>query len=305
MTLAKTGAVGRSKKTKAGNLQQRPERFDAALLILLGLLVLIIIIPFYNAIVISLVSSMEYTQRKFILWPHAVSLDNYLSILRYSTLLNGYRNTLTLVFLAVPLELFLTVTMGYCFSRSFIGKKTLFRLVIFTMFFGGGMVPTYLQIRTMGLLNNLWATILISGVSTYYLIIIKGSFESIPASLEEAAKIDGANDMRILFSVMLPLQLPMLATFTLFFTVSRWNEWYWPMLTMTKADGQVLSVFLRTIVKTAEEVANESAESDMFDNFSVGIKMASTVIIMLPIMVVYPFLQKYFVKGVMVGSIKM
>ena len=293
------------KKKHYGSLQNKPEKFDIVLLVLLIILAIIIIVPFYNALVLSLVSSVEYTQRKIILWPKEIVLDNYTAILRHSNLLSGYKNTLLLVAIGVPVELLLTVMLGYCFSRQFIFKKPLFLFVMFSMFFSGGLVPTYLLIRSMKLLNSLWATILISGISTYYMIIIKGSFEAIPESLTEAAKIDGANDMRILFSVMLPLQMPMLATFALFFIVNRWNEWYWPMITLTKANKQVLSVFLRTIVNQAQQISETSAEMEEVETYSLGVKMASTAVIMLPIMVVYPFLQKYFVKGVMVGSIKM
>ena len=154
------------------------------------------------------------------------------------------------------------------------------------------------------MLNTYWPTILIGGVSTYYMIIIKGSFENIPEALKEAAVIDGATDMTVLFKIYLPLQLPMLATFTLFFTVGLWNSWYWPMITMSEPKLQVLPVILRQICNTAQNTS-EYGDVNVAESFGTGIKMAATILTMLPIMCFYPFLQKYFVKGVMVGSIKM
>jgi len=289
---------------KKAKERQRIEAMDIGLFVLLGIWVLIIIVPFYQAIMSSLVSSMEFTRRGFIWWPQKLVLDNYTVIFDYTNLFAGYKNTLIVVGLGVPLQLLLTVTTGYVFSQQFPGKKILFKIVLFTMFFGGGTIPTYVLLRQLGLLNTYWATILLSAVSTYYMIIIKGSFESMPVALKEAAVIDGATDMTVLWKIYLPLQMPMLATFTLFFTVNLWNSWYWPMLTLTDAGKQVLPVTLRAICNTAGTMS-EYGDANLTESFGTGVKMAATVMTMLPIMCFYPFLQKYFVKGVMVGSIKM
>ena len=289
---------------KQAKERQRIEPIDIVLLFVLGLWVIIIIIPFYQALMSSLVSSVELTRKAFIWWPDRIVLDNYTVIFDYTNLFGGYKNTLIVVAFGVPLQLLLTVTTGYVFSQPFPGKKILFKIVLFTMFFGGGTIPTYVMLRQLGILNTYLPTILMGAVSTYYMIIIKGSFESMPVALKEAAVIDGATDMVVLWKVYLPLQLPMLATFTLFFTVNLWNSWYWPMLTLTDAGKQVLPVILRAICNTAGTVS-EYGDASLTESFSTGVKMAATVMTMLPIMCFYPFLQKYFVKGVMVGSIKM
>ena len=284
--------------------RQKIERLDVVLLILLTIWVFLIIFPFYEALMSSLVSSLEFTKNPVILWPGRIVYDNYKTIFDYTNLFNGYKNTLIVVLMGVPIHLFLTVSAGYAFSQQFPGKKILFKLALFTMFFSGGLIPTYIMMRSMGILNTYLPTILIGAVSTYYMIIIKGSFESMPETLKEAAVIDGATDMTVLFKIYLPLQLPMLATFTLFFTVELWNSWYWPMITMSEPRLQVLPVILRQICNTAQNVS-EYSDAEMTESFGTGIKMAATVMTMLPIMCFYPFLQKYFVKGVMVGSIKM
>ena len=291
-------------KNKQKDIQQKTERMDYALLFVLSLFTVLILLPFYNALIASVTSSVEFTRKKLILWPEKPVLDNYMTIIRYSSLLNGYKNTLIVVLIGVPIHLFLTVATGYAFSQDFLGKGLLFRLALFTMFFGGGTVPTYVLMRTLGMLNTYWPTILVGAVYTYYMIIIKGSFESMPSALKAAAVIDGANDMTVLFRIYLPLQMPMLATFTLFFTVGLWNSWYWPMLTMTNVGRQVLPVILRQVSNQAQALS-EYGDSEITQSFGTGVKMAATVLTMLPIMCLYPFLQKYFVKGVMVGSIKM
>ena len=292
-----------SKKSSI-HTRQRIERLDIILHIILSIWVLLILFPFYEALMSSLVNSIEFTKHPIIIWPQHFVLDNYRTIFDYTNLLNGYKNTLIVVLIGVPIHLFLTVSTGYVFSQDFPGRKILFKLALFTMFFSGGMIPTYILMRSMKMLNTYWPTILIGGVSTYYMIIIKGSFENMPEALKEAAVIDGATDMTVLFKIYLPLQLPMLATFTLFFTVGLWNSWYWPMITMSEPKLQVLPVILRQLCNTAQNTS-EYGDVNVAESFGTGIKMAATILTMLPIMCFYPFLQKYFVKGVMVGSIKM
>ena len=198
-----------------------------------------------------------------------------------------------------------SVMMAYAFSRKFPGKKLIFLLMMFTMFFSGGMIPTYLQMKALKLIDSRWGIILFVGVSTYNIVILKSGFEQTPIDLEDAAKIDGANDLIIFFRVMLPLQGPLLATFTLFTAVAYWNEWFWSMLLINSASKMTLQTVLRSIVAEASAAADVSTGEADLDVFSQGVKMAAVMMAMVPIMCFYPFLQKYFVKGVMVGSVKM
>ena len=177
--------------------------------------------------------------------------------------------------------------------------------MMFTMFFSGGMIPTYLQFKSLGLINSVWAIILYSGISAYHIIILKNGFEQTPPELEEAAKIDGANDLVIFARVELPLQGALLATFTLFTAVGYWNEWFWSTLLINSGSKMTLQVVLKAIVAESAALEDVSTGEAGMDAFAQGIKMAAVMLTMIPIMCLYPFLQKYFIKGVLVGSVKM
>ena len=178
-------------------------------------------------------------------------------------------------------------------------------LMMFTMFFSGGMIPTYLQFKSLGMIDSLWGIVFYAGVSAYNIIILKSGFEQTPVELEDAARIDGANDLIIFLRVMLPLQSALLATFTLFTAVGYWNEWFWSMLLINSGNKLTLQPVLRAVIAESSAFEDMSAGEAGSDVFTQGIKMAAVMITMLPIMCFYPFLQKYFVKGVLVGSIKM
>lgn len=292
-------------KIVKANKMKKYELFDYINITLLLLWGMIVLYPFYNSVIVSLVSQTEYVKTPFMLYPKHIVLDSYLYMLKNNGLLNGYKSTLTIVLIGVPLNMFLTVTTAFVLSRSkFPGKKLIFFFIIFTMFFQGGLIPLYVVVKRLGMSNTLWSVILLYGINTFYLIITKNYFHTIPDSLEESAKIDGANDMTILLKIMLPLCKPILATFILFYAVDRWNEWFYSMLFIKKSNLIPLQVMVRNMVfVTLYEIKDNSFDSiDVF--FGEGIKMAAIVLTMAPIMMVYPFLQKYFVKGMLVGAIK-
>ncbi len=284
----------------------KTEPFDVVIFVLLTLFALIIFYPFYNAVLTSFVTSKQYIMNPAMLYPKTITFDNYKIILQNPLIGSGYKNTLILTVAGVAYSLTLTASMAYAFSRkAFPGKRIFFMLVLFTMFFSGGLVPIYMLMKNLGLMNSLAGLILMAGISPFYMILVKSSFEQVPDSIEEAAKIDGANDITIFLRIMLPLQLPILATITLFIAVDRWNEWFFAMLFLREGTKWPLQVLLRAIVMEAasdRDVAFSSVSQNVFSN---GIKMAAVMVTMLPVMLVYPFLQKYFVKGVMVGAIKM
>jgi putative aldouronate transport system permease protein len=261
--------------------------------------------PFYNAVLSSFVTSRQYSLKPAMIFPPEIIFDNYDKILNDSNLLSGYRNTILLVLFGVPYSMFLTVSMAYAFSRKRLrGKRGLFLIALFTMFFSGGVVPIYLNVKNLGLLGTIVPIILMYGINTYYMIIVKSCFEQLPDSIEDAAKIDGANDLTIFFRIMLPLMTPIIATFSLFIMVDRWNEWYFSMLFIKDGLKQPLQLVLRGII--AESTAQNTLTVSMSPNiYADGIKMASVVVTMLPVMLVYPFVQKYFVRGIMMGAIKM
>ena len=279
---------------------------DVLITSILTILVLLIFFPFYNAIVISFETSRAYALFPVSLYPMEFSLKNYAYLLDNGQILVGYKNSIFITTIGTAYGMIVSVMTAYAFSRpSFPGKKLLFAMMMFTMLFSGGMVPTYLQLKALGLVNSRFSVILLIGVSTYNIIIIKSGFEQTPPSLSEAAKIDGANELTIFLRIMLPLQSALLATFTLFTAVMYWNEWFWSMLMINSADKMTLQTVLRSIVAEAAADADIASGEAGLDAFSQGIKMAAVTMTLAPIMCLYPFLQKYFVKGVMVGSVKM
>ena len=277
-------------------------RVNAAVL---GLAAVTILYPFYNAILISLVSQKEYMTTPFMLFPKNITFDAYTYIFSSSRIGHGYMNTLLLLLVGVPYNMLTTALTAYALSRErFPGKRIITALVVFTMYFSGGLIPFYLLVRDLGMMNHLASVILVSGANTFYLLLMRTYFAEIPAALEESAKIDGANDLVILVRIMLPLALPIVATVTLFFSVDRWNEWFNAMLFLREGQKWPLQLVLRSIVmSTIDDIGsrNVSIRKTVFED---GVKMAAVFITMAPIMFTYPFLQKYFMKGVLAGSIK-
>lgn len=282
--------------------------FEIFCIICLTLLTLAIILPFWNVIVISFSTNAAYVESPFSLWPKKFTLDNYRIIfMNNNGLLNAYKNTIFLTIVGTVAAMAVMVSAAYVFSREFPGKRLLFLASIFTMYFSGGLIPMYLLIKDMGLLNTHTAIILMSLASVYNIIIMKNGFESVPMELQEAAMIDGANDLKIFVRVMLPLQKPLIATFSLFTAVGLWNNWYWPMLIINDADKTLLQVFLKNVIDSASTLREGVGASEDLSTmiFSMGIQMSTVLCVIVPIMLVYPFLQKYFVKGMLVGSVKM
>ena len=279
---------------------------DAIVTVVLTLLAFIIFLPFYNSIVISLETNRAFALHPVSLYPMEFTLSNYTYLIEKGQIGIGYVNTIFVTVVGTALSMAAMVMMAYAFSRrSFPGKRLLFMLMMFTMFFSGGMIPTYLQFKNLGMIDSLWGIVFYAGVSAYNIIILKSGFEQTPVELEDAARIDGANDLIIFLRVMLPLQSALLATFTLFTAVGYWNEWFWSMLLINSGDKLTLQPVLRAVIAESSAFEDMSAGEAGSDVFTQGIKMAAVMMTMLPIMCFYPFLQKYFVKGVLVGSIKM
>ena len=281
-------------------------RADVSLIVIRVVLCLwgiIILYPFYNAVLLSITPRAVYIRNPFMLFPKGFTLSTFRNIFENHEVHVGFVTTFKLLLFGLPLNMLLTTTMGYALAQdSFPGKRFFLVFVIVTMFFSGGIIPLYLVNRALGLMNTLASVILSTAMNTFYMILCKNYFESIPVSLSESAAIDGANDLVIFGRIYLPLAKPILATIFLFYAVDRWNEWYLAMLFLHRLNAIPLQLALRNIVSSA---ANKIGDIDTGRKiFPDGIKMAAVVVTMLPIMVLYPFLQKYFMKGIMLGAIK-
>ncbi|GIO58008.1 carbohydrate ABC transporter permease [Paenibacillus cellulositrophicus] len=280
---------------------------DYIMFIVLIVLALIILIPFLNVIAISLASQKEYADNPMMLWPKHPTLDAYRALFEDGRLLTGFWNTIKILVVGLPLSLFLTSTMAYGLSRNkFPGKKFIFFLVLFTMIFNGGIVPLYLVMKSLHLTGSLWSVILVGSFSAFNMILMMNYFQGLPESLMESARLDGAGEWRILFSVVLPLAAPIMATITLFYGVAFWNGWYDAMIFLRKAEMLPLQNVLRTIIVESSTNVSNAASVDALNKsgFSTGMKMASVFVSMVPIMCFFPMLQKHFAKGVLTGAIK-
>ncbi len=289
----------KKKKINVGNLVL------GTILILWGLL---IFYPFYNSILVSFMSHSEYMRKPFAFFVSNPNVEAYKEIFSDSKFFYGYKSTLTILLFKLPLSLIITTAMGYALSRKrFLFSKTINNLTVFTMYFGGGIIPLYLLVKDYGLMGTYSSIIIVGMFSVYNMILIKNFFYTIPDSLEESAKIDGANDIRIFTQIYLPLAKPIVATVALFIAVDIWNEWYTPMLFISDTKKWPLQLVLKEMISTASEAVNkEIVDEEMLGKvtFALNIQMASVVVTMLPIMLVYPFLQKYFMSGLTLGAVK-
>lgn len=285
---------------------RRVTPFDVIIVCAMAALMIIVLYPFYNSVMISFVSQKEYLMSDFLLIPQNVTLDAYNFVFTSNSLWSGFKVSTLVVIIGTAYCMLLTTALAYGLTKPFPGHKVILGLIIFTMYFSGGLIPTYLVISKMGMLDSLAALIIPAGVNTFYMIVIRNFFMALPAELEEAAKIDGANEFVIFFKIVLPLSLPVLATFGLFFAVDHWNSWFSGMMYIKSADKRPLQLVLKSILTTIDAVKNPGATQSGLKAkvFSDGVKMASAIITMLPVMIIYPFLQKYFMKGILLGAIK-
>lgn len=290
------------------NYAERLTAMDVVLVIVLGLLALLAIFPFYQVVLLSFSDSVSYASHPLYLLPYALDVTGYKAIFRDMAFWRSVGVSVFVTVVGTGINMFLSVMGGYVLSkRRLVGRRLFMNLIVFTMLFGGGLIPTYLVGRGLGLVNSIWAMILPNAISTYNMIIMKNYFMSIPESLMEAARIDGANEFKILVKIVLPISVPFLATFILFYAVARWNEWYNANLYINQSSLFPLQIYLRNVLinmsSNLSDIAKQFAARDMKVN-STAMQMAAIVVTSVPILCVYPFVQKHFVKGVLIGSVK-
>lgn len=286
--------------TKAGRVF---DAFNGIFLVLFGILM---IIPFIYVIAASFATELELSTRNFFLWPHTFSLTSYKYIFSTGTFLHSLLVTIIVTVVGTIVQLLFSFTFAYPLSRKHLrGRNVILNLVVFAMIFSGGMIPTFLVVKSLGLLDSYWSLILPLAINPFNLMIIKNFFQEIPLELEESAKMDGCTDAGILFKIFLPLSKPMAATMALFYAVATWNDFMSPLLYINDSSKWPIQLLLRQLT-----MASSSASGTLgsVDPSTVppeqGIKFAVIVLATIPILLVYPFLQKYFTKGVMVGSVK-
>lgn len=273
---------------------------------IVGIIGIITLLPFLYVVAGSFATEKELTEKAFFLIPTEFSLNAYQYIIKTGEVFKGLRNSIFLTLVGTTVQMFFTTTFAYPLSKThFKGRNTILNLVIVTMLFSGGMIPTFLWIKQLGLYNSYWALILMGAISPFNMIIVKKFFEELPVELDEAARMDGATDLGIFLKIALPLSKPVIASISLFYAVGHWNDYFNAMIYLNDPAKETVQIVLRRIVLLTGKI-----ESDMMDFSAFGappdkaVKMAATVVATVPIIMVYPFVQKYFAQGVMVGAVK-
>lgn len=281
--------------------------FEIFNIIIMLLLIILCLYPILHVVFASVSKpSLLMHHEGLLLKPVGFSMAAYKSLFKTDRVVNGYINTFIIMGFGLALNLILTIIGAYFFaSKNILFKKPLMFLVTFTMFFSGGLIPFFLTVKMLGLYNSLWAVIFPSAISTFNMIILRTAFEQLPASIEEAARIDGANDFQVLFKISVPLSTASIAVIVLYYAVSHWNSWFHAMIFLQDKQLYPLQLVLREFLleEATDSMIGGNYMGD-FEGVSETIKYAIICFATLPILCVYPFLQKYFVKGVMVGAVK-
>ncbi|MBR3904114.1 MAG: carbohydrate ABC transporter permease [Clostridia bacterium] len=266
------------------------------------------LLPFINVIAVSFSSKSAILRGDVGFWPVEFTSMAYEAIFSDKSMMHSLWYTVLITVLYTALAMVLTILMAYPLTKKRLKGRKLFNLLaLFTMYFSGGTIPIYLNIKELGMLNTMWSLIIPGALSTYNMIIMKSFFASLPDSLEEAATIDGANDFQILTQIYLPLSLASIATLTLFYAVGKWNSFQDALYYITDRNLQPLQLKLYNLIKGAQSVdvtMMEGGASTVATNISESIESATIIFATLPILVVYPFVQRYFVSGVTIGAIK-
>lgn len=279
--------------------------YQAFLWVILLAIALTMILPFLYVVIISFTDASVYEAGKFMLWPKKWSTEAYQLILSGSGFLNSLKSSLIITGIGTPLSVLVNAGLAYMLSKPIPGKKFFNKYVMFTMLFSAGMVPNFINIKQLGLIDSYWSCILPSMCGAWSVMVMRSFFQSLPFELEEAAKIDGCGQLRTFGKIVIPLSKPMFATMTLFAFVSYWNTYFNAVMYMTSSAKAPLQVYVQKVVLS-------SGATDMIDmGISLAqtvpqevMRMAAVVVVVLPIIIIYPFLQKYFQSGMMVGAVK-
>jgi putative aldouronate transport system permease protein len=263
--------------------------------------------PFINTLATSLSSNSTVLRGEITIWPKGLNLEAYSRIVKDNEFYVGYKNTIIYTVLGTIISLIMTIASAYPLSRKgLVGKKYIMLFFVFTMYFGGGMIPSFLLIKNLNLMNTIWAIVVPGSLSVYNMLIMRTFFYAIPESLTEAAKIDGIGDFGLLMKIIMPLSKPIIATMTLFYAVGYWNDWFTALIYMNDSKKHPVTLYLRSIVMglTKQAMSGNISSTDAADVANKTVQGATVMLVTIPILCIYPFVQKYFVTGIMLGSVK-
>jgi len=273
--------------------------------VVLLVIVFVTFYPFLNMVAQSFSSEGNINAGRVNLIPRGFNIETYKVVMGDSMFWTNYKNTVIYTVVATLISMVLTTTFAYAISKRHLkGRNFFIAIAVFTMFFNGGIIPNYVLITSLGMKNTLWAIVLPNAISVFNLLIMKSFFENMPPELEEAAAIDGLNTYGILFRIVLPLSKAVLATMILFYAVINWNAWFGAFLYLDKSELFPVTIFLRNMIAGASTATSIGGSTDNLTQIASNIKSVTMVLSVVPILLVYPFVQKYFVSGVMLGSVK-
>ena len=280
--------------------------FDLLILLIMLLVIVVCLYPLVYVLSMSISDPLAAARREVWLLPKGFSVSSYQIIFENQQVWRSYYNTIYYTVFGTIINVVMTIILADPLSRrNFFLRNPISIMVTFTMFFGGGLVPSFILINQLGLYNTRWAILIPSAISAYNMIIAKTFFQSIPESLVESAKLDGASDLRILFSIVFPLSMPIISVLVLYYAVGHWNSYFPALLYLNDADLQPLQLYLRRIlIENTGELSGDMAISVDKSLAAMQLKYSIIIVSTLPILCIYPFLQKYFVKGVMIGAVK-
>ena len=285
-------------------VKKRFSLFDIIIYAIISLFAAATVFPFINVIAISISDLSVSLSNPLVLIPRKLDFSSYKVLFENPLLLACYRNTVVITVVGTFFSMLLTITTAFPLSRGkFMMRPFFVYVIVFTMLFNGGLIPNFYLVSSLGMYDTLWALIVPGSLSAFNIILLINFFKSIPESLLEAAKIDGASDFQVLVLIMLPLSLAILATLTLFYAVGRWNSFFNAVIYIRDRNKWTLQLFLREILIA---ISSPFRRPDETQNYipPQSVRYASIIVVVIPILTVYPFLQKYFIKGVMLGSVK-
>ena len=282
---------------------------DVIIVCILIVMTFAVVFPFYNMLLVSVAKYEDIISTPLYIFPKAIDFQNYRMAVLYPYFVNSIGVSAFVTVIGTGLSLLVTTMGAYALSRKYLPfRRFFFYFIVITMYFGGGLIPWYLVMKSLGFVDSVWVMIIPPMINTFWLILMRNYFEGIPDDMEESAKIDGANDIQILFRIMIPLAAPIIATITLFYAVARWNDWWLAMIFLQDPNKIPLTLILRRMVVDATiDLGNDMMNAMRDANIQVhsrSLQMATVTITTVPILLVYPFLQKYFTKGIMLGAIK-
>lgn len=274
--------------------------------VVLLLIIFCTLYPFVNVLAQSFSDETSINAGQVTLYPQGFNIDTYKTVISDKMFWINYKNTVVYTIVGTTISMILTTMFAYALSkRRLKGRRFLTLFAVFTMFFNGGLIPNYVLINSLGFDNTMWAIVIPGAISIYNMLIMKSFFENVPVELEEAASIDGLGTYGILWKIILPLSKAVMATMILFYAVSYWNSWFSAFLYLDQKELFPVTIYLRNMISGATGGLGAGATSaDSLTQISANIKSVTMVLTILPILVVYPFVQKYFVSGVMLGSVK-